>query len=685
MDREQLQRRLMATFLGELEEHLAALNRDLLQLEKQSDAGARADLLQALFRTAHSLKGAARSVGVAPVEQACHRIEELLAGAREGKLTLGEAQFQRLFTAADQLQSAGRALLIQPPADAADPGKPADPVPAVAATAPEGFARIPGDRLETLLQQTDEVLVARSRLRARQDGLNELRELARGCRLDRGAGRDEGLARLERQLDDLVAAFAGDVRRLETSTSELHEQVRRLRMVPLTELVPNLERAVRDLARSTGKEAALVAEVGRIEVDRPVLQRLKDPLLQLCRNAVDHGIEHPADRTAAGKPTAGTVRLRAEPRGAEVWLSVADDGRGLDLAAIRAQAQRRGLTPPSTTREAAAVLFAPGFSTARSVTELSGRGVGLDVVKSAVEGLHGTVGLDSEPGRGTSFSLRVPVTLSTFRAVLFRVAGHVFALPASAIRRLERLAPDRIASVEGREMLVSPTGPIPLGALVQAVGLPTGDLSGGRAPVIIVEVGTRTAALVVDELLEEREVLLKPLGPHLRHSRFALGGTVLPDGQLALVLSPAALLEAFLTAGRGESLTAKLARAETQVRKRILVADDSITTRSLEKSIIESAGYEVLAAADGEEAWRMLQQRPVDLVVSDVEMPRMDGFALAEAIRGSRRWGRLPVVLVSALCSDTDRARGLAVGANAYIAKGTFDQHELLQTIGQLL
>jgi two-component system chemotaxis sensor kinase CheA len=408
-------------------------------------------------------------------------------------------------------------------------------------------------------------------------------------------------------------------------------------------------------------------------------------LLQLCRNAVDHGIETPAERKAAGKPAEGIIRLRGELRGAEVLLTVADDGRGLDLPAVRQQAQRRGLPLPATAREAAAVVFSVGFSTAPSVTELSGRGVGLDVVKAAVESLHGTVALASEPGQGVSFTVRVPVTLTTFRAVLFRVGGHVFALPASAIRRLERLSPERIASVEGRDMLATPEGPIPLGSLAQAVGLPSADPSTGRAPVALIEVGTRIAALVIDELLEEREVLLKPLGRHLRNSRFVLGGTLLPDGQLALVLSAAELVRAFLSSGRGDSLAAKLTSDHSQARKRILVADDSITTRSLEKSIIESAGYDVLAVADGEEAWRVLQQRPVDLVVSDVEMPRMDGFALAEAIRGSRRWGRLPVVLVSALCSDADRARGLAVGANAYIAKGTFDQHELLQTISQLL
>jgi two-component system chemotaxis sensor kinase CheA len=746
MDLEELQRRLMATFQGELEEHLRSLSRELLALEKESAPAARVALLKSLFRTVHSLKGAARSVSVKPIEERCHRLEELLAGARDGKLTLDAAQFRRLLAAADAVAEAGQTLLgaappaaapapeaapptpAAPPSPVAPPSPPVPPPAAEAATAaheaaapaaeaspaPEGSAtaRVPGERLDALLQGSDEVLVALTRLGGRREALLAAREAAAACRRERrasqpsqapraaratgrgdhrGAGRgpsslDERLARLEKDLADLDDAVGEDLRRLGLATGALHENIRGLRMVPLDELCPALERAVRDLGDTTGKEVRLVVTGGAVAVDRQVLQRLKDPLLHLVRNAIDHGIERPPERAAAGKPARGTVQLAAELRGSEVLVSVADDGQGLDVPAIAAQARRRGMTVPASEREAGPAIFSPGFSTAAVVTELSGRGVGLDVVKSEIEALHGAVSFASEKGRGVRFTLRLPVTLSSLHAVLFAVADQIYALPASAVRRLVRVTPDQVVAVEGRDMLKTAEGPIPLGSLAQALGKPPREQAAAGVPrAAIVEVGTRTVALLVDQTLEEREILLKPLGPHLRQVRFVLGATVMPDGQLALVLNTAELVRAVLASRTAAPLAAAMGPQAARPQRRVLVADDSLTTRSLEKSILESAGYEVIAVADGQEAWRVLQERPVDLVVSDVEMPRMDGFTLAETIRGSRQWGRLPVVLVSALASDADRARGLAVGANAYIVKASFEQRELLETVAQLL
>jgi two-component system chemotaxis sensor kinase CheA len=416
---------------------------------------------------------------------------------------------------------------------------------------------------------------------------------------------------------------------------------------------------------------------------------LADPLRHLVRNAVDHGVEPPARRREAGKPPAGRVTIAAVLRGSQVEVVVADDGRGLDLDALRQQARKRRLPEGVSDAELARLVFLPGFSTVRLITDVSGRGVGLDVVKSRLESLHGTVDLSFAPGQGTRFTLAVPLTLTTLRVLLVGAAGQTFALASTNVQRLVRVEPGHLRFVEGREMLALGGPPLPVASLAGTLGL-TGTApphANGKAPAVVVKAGTLTAAFLVDELVNEQEVLIKNLGARVRRVRHLSGATILPSGQVALVLNAAALIRTALERAPAEGIAATLARAAPAgaAKKRILVVDDSVTTRTLEKSILEAAGYEVTAAADGAAAWQLLQERGADLVVSDVEMPRLDGFALTEAIRGSRRFRELPVVLVTGRESEQDQARGIEVGADAYLVKSAFDQTNLLQTIAQLL
>jgi len=365
-------------------------------------------------------------------------------------------------------------------------------------------------------------------------------------------------------------------------------------------------------------------------------------------------------------------------------VAVSDDGRGLDLEALRRQLRKRGLPEPADDRELARAIFLPGLSTAPLITDISGRGVGLDVVKSRVEALHGTVDVSFVPGRGTRFGLAVPLTLTTLRALLVGAAGQTFAFVGTNVQKLLRLDPARLRSVEGRPMLASDGPPLPVAWLAQTLGLRGQGAAepDGKAPALVVAAGEHRLVFVVDEFLAEQEIVIKSLGARIRRVPHVSGATILPSGRIALVLNAANLVRSALA--RAPVRVAQ-AGAPAPPRKRILVADDSLTTRTLEKTILESAGYEVLVAADGQAAWQLLQERGADLLVSDVEMPRMDGFALAEAVRGSRRFRELPVVLVTALESDQDRARGIAVGADAYLAKSAFDQKNLLETIAQLL
>jgi two-component system chemotaxis sensor kinase CheA len=421
-----------------------------------------------------------------------------------------------------------------------------------------------------------------------------------------------------------------------------------------------------------------------LPIYRAVAERLKDPLLHLVRNAVDHGIERPAERAAAGKPRAGTITVSAALKGSRVEIAITDDGRGLDRERIRDEARARGLPESTEDRDLLALVFQPGLTTARALTAVSGRGVGLDVVKSQVNALHGTVGLESVAGAGTTFALTVPLTLTLIRALVVESAGRTFALATTQVMGLRRLIPAEVRRVGGREMLAVIQGLLPLVSLAEALGLPAPRRDRGQGGfVVLVEAGTSRVAFVVDELVAEQDLVVTSLGLRLRRVPCVAGCALLEDGGVTLILSTAELAESALRAPAGEILVPAAATPVT--RRRLLVADDSVTTRTMEKAVLEEAGYEVRLAADGHQAWRILQEEAIDLVVADVEMPGLDGFTLTETLRHSPTLRRIPVVLVTSLSSDRDRARGLEAGADAYIVKSGFDRSGLVEAVGQLL
>jgi two-component system, chemotaxis family, sensor kinase CheA len=859
MDKDSLIKRLMVTFLEEMEEHLNALNRDLLSLEKDPDGKDRAELLKELFRTAHSMKGAARSVNVSLIEAACHRLEEILAAAQEGRVPVNGDLFGLLFTTADAIEEVGLRLhekenldsaplaallpkletfigrssedretrrqgdrendsqssvslspplpisLSSPPGPTlssikrtirrrgprAIPGEdrglkiedrgskmedqetsrqgdkekdghrpislsPTLPVslsssipdPLTLPPSPEASTvRVSAEKLDAFLAQSGELLVARRRVRSRAEDLKTLREFVAewknewkvvektvGKALDPD-GQDRGnslvlhdssgrltplsrrairslnragqhLRQLEKELDHVVGNMVGDGRLLDQAAGSLDADVRRVRMIPFAEACQGLDRMVRDLAQATYKEVELMVQGGKNELDRSVLEGLKDPLRHLVRNAVDHGVEPMDQRRAAGKSPKARITVSAVLHGAHVEVIVSDDGRGLDLEALRQQLRKRNLPEPADDRDLAQVIFHPGFSTAQIITDVSGRGVGLDVVKNRVEALHGTVDLSFTPGQGTRFTLAVPLTLTTLRALLVETAGQTFALATTNVQKLVRLDPAGLRSIAGREVLTLGGAPLPVATLAETLGLQ--PVSGARSQesgvrsqqsavngrglvsAVIIAAGEKQMAFVVDEFLAEQEVIVKSLGARVRRVRNISGATILPSGRLALVLNAASLIRSAMSlTGYSKVVRSDTSPVQSQVngksKRRLLVVDDSVTTRTLEKSILEAAGYEVIVAVDGANAWQLLQEQGADLLVSDVDMPRMDGFALTEVIRGSRRFGDLPVVLVTARGTDQDKARGIEAGADAYLVKSAFDQRNLLETIAQLL
>ncbi|OGR95402.1 MAG: hypothetical protein A2V88_13615 [Elusimicrobia bacterium RBG_16_66_12] len=497
----------------------------------------------------------------------------------------------------------------------------------------------------------------------------------------------EAPARFGGRLKEARDAFSGDGARLETAVRALEERVRDVRLLPLSAVFALFPRMVRDLAKQQGKEAELEIAGGEIGVDKRILEEMKDPLMHLLRNAVDHGIEPPAERERLGKPRAGAVRLRAARDGGRVLLEVRDDGRGLDLEAIRRAALKRGLCDEAalaamTPERLRSLIFLPGFSTSAVVTEVSGRGVGLDVVRVNVERLKGDIRMESEPRRGLAMRVRLPLSLATTRLLLAGVGGRLYGLPIEFVHAVRRVGEADLFTLEGRPAVELDGRPVIAPRLADLLALPPGG-PGGETACVVIQVGDERLGLRVDEALDEEEVVAKPLGAPLTRVRNVSGLAVLSGGEICVVLNPDDLARTArgLAAAPVESKPARAAAA----RPAVLLVEDSALVRAMEKRILEGAGYEVVAAGDGVEALGALARRPFAAVVSDIVMPNMDGLALTARIRREPRHKDLPVILVTTLGSDEDKRRGLEAGANAYMPKPSFDQRALLETLRRLV
>jgi len=753
---EDLLKQLMVSFREELAERVAAINAGLLGLEQEPTEAQRAALLEELFRHVHSLKGAARAVSLKPIEELAHGMEDVFGAAKRGTISLSETLFDLLYQGMDliggvmasldtgrgidpaldlpgfivRLAAAWRGQPIQapqieapPPAPlAAEPGEAPLPRKAAEPAAPVWSGdtiRVPTSRLDDLMAQAGELLVTRLRVAQQIEELAELQALLARWQKDwqrargstqrdlhaGGAGEGAPLQQFYLRNEEYLRALADwlnlharrvsdDATRLALVTDQLQEGIKRVRMLPLATLLPTFRRIIRDLARSKGVDVALEVEGGETEMDKHVLEQIKDPLMHLLRNCIDHGIEPLAERKGRGKPLRGTIVLRAERRANVIVVEVTDDGAGIDLAAVREAAVRRGLLTAEAAAEAGEqvlldLIFASGLSTSTIITEVSGRGIGLDVVRKNVESLQGRVEVRSERGRGTAFALTLPFTLASTRCLLIRAGGQPYAVPLSAVEKLVPVGSGDVMVVEGKEAIHYQGRPLALARLVDVLrmpGAPTALAAESRMPAVILAAGGQRIAFLVDELLGEQELVVKNLGRQLARVPNIAGATILGTGAVVLILNAVDLVKsAQRTAGPTILPPAAEPQPAAQARKTILIVDDSITTRTLERNILTTAGYNIRLALDGYEALSALAEGPCDLVVSDLDMPRMDGFELTRQLKADGRYRDLPVILVTSLDSTEDKAKGIEVGADAYIVKGTFDQDNLLDTIRQLI
>jgi two-component system chemotaxis sensor kinase CheA len=729
LNREVLQEQLLASFKLEADERLVTLADELAGWR---ESAASAEAVESLFREVHSIKGAARAVGLAAVEQLCHAWESLLAAVRSGGLGLSAERVELCRHALGMLQqlhggrspdSEEQAELIES-LEAAATGAPVQlpeqPQAPVLSRNEPGTVRVSTQRLDALLfhsesllqhrleaqslsQRLSEHVLACAPQHGRQIGAGTLEQL-RGSLSALPTASQGGLRLLfdyldwsQAQLDSLhFAAVQLDkagkhlAQGLTQLSAGLTDELQSTLLLAGSHLVEGLPAMVQDLASQAGKRVELQVRGSHLQVDKRILDELRAPLTHLLRNALDHGLETPQQRIASGKPELGRVQLELLQESADRFeLRVRDDGRGLDLAQLKAKAVSAGLLGQEQAEalgaaEAAKLVFSSGLSTSAMITDLSGRGLGMSIVQEVVERLGGRIELESSPGQGCCFHLHLPLSLSTFRAVIVRIAERTFAVPALAVERCLRLPASALKNLENRPSLVFQEQVLAVWSLAEVLGLGTQVRDGDKLTLLLLKVRGERFVLLVDELLGDQEITVKNLGKQLVRVRNLLGATLLGDGQLVPILHPGDLYRSALET-RVSALAQSAEPSPGTPQQRVLIAEDSFTSRGLLKAILEAAGYQVATANDGLEAWNTLKQTQFDLLVSDVEMPRMDGFTLTSRIRADRELDSLPVVLVTALGTAEDRARGLEAGANAYLVKSGFEQDSLLDAIRRLI
>ncbi len=493
------------------------------------------------------------------------------------------------------------------------------------------------------------------------------------------------------ELSAKTSDFDDHAARAEDLNVRLYREVIASRMRPFGDGTHGLARLVRDMARSLGKEARLVVVGERTEVDRDILEKLESPLSHLVRNAVDHGLEMPGVRGTANKPAAGTITVEARHRAGMLLVTIADDGGGIDLNRLRKKVVERGLNAADVAARLAPAellefLFLPGFSTAAAVTEFSGRGVGLDVVQDTVRRVGGNVRITTAAGKGTTFHLQLPLTLSVIRAVVVDVAGEPYAFPHTRIDRLIRVRRDEVRSIEHRQFVTVDGQNVGLVMAGQLLDIPAPTPTGAELPVVLLSDGTGEYGLVVDAFRGEQDLVVRPLDARLGKVPNLSAAAILDDGSPVLIVDVEDLLRSmdqFIQTG-------SLVRCETRPtgtgrKKRVLVVDDSITVREVERQLLLHKGYEVAVAVDGMDGWNKVRAERYDLLVSDIDMPRMNGLQLVQAVRADDRLRDLPVIIVSYKEREEDRVRGLEVGANAYLTKSSFHDNRFMEAVVDLI
>jgi two-component system chemotaxis sensor kinase CheA len=804
---EEFLKSLLAIFRTEAEEHISSITSGLIELEKQPPPERQKEIIEVVFREAHSLKGAARSVNLSNIEMLCQAMESLFAAAKRGEVSLTTPHFDLLNDAADivskllsisdtaltpenrsSIQAIQQGLtdaakgatlparptphpadlpqgegepevsphLLQgekelrntPPLTGGDEGEgdrfigtshnaseQKQPEPQQAPSAEKAYAssesiRIPAAKLDSLLLKAEEMISVKLAARQHASSARELKtmleqwqeqwarvssgshkigqliETEKAVAVDERAGGsftrikefldwNYGFNRsLENKILGLRKSSDEDFRAIGSMVDDLLNDMKNVMMFPFSSVLATFPKLVRDISREQGKELELTMQGGDIEIDRRILQEIKDPLIHLVRNSIDHGIENKETRRMKKKPEKGRLRIAVSQKdSSKVEIIIADDGAGLDLEKLKASAIRQGIITKEQAEalnreEAINLMFESGLSTSHIITTVSGRGLGLPIVREKVERLGGTISIDTRPDRGTTFRLMLPLTVATFRGILIQTGGQVFVVPTMNVERIERVPKDDVKTVENRETIQFNGMAVSLISLDEILEFPlkAADEDARFITVMVLSAGDKYIAFRINEILNEEEILFKNLGKQLARVRNIAGATVLGTGEIVPILNVTDMLKSALRIAAGPVRTVAAEKGKKEAKKQsIVVVGDSITARTLLVNILESSGYIVTSAVDGVDGFTKLIAGDFDLVVSDLSMPKMDGFELVKKIRADKKYGEIPIVLVTDIESPEDKKRGIDVGANAYIVKSSFDQSNLLDVIKRLI
>ncbi|VVO01933.1 Sensor histidine kinase RcsC [Pseudomonas fluorescens] len=744
---------LLELFSLEAEAQTQVLSAGLLALERDPT---QADQLESCMRAAHSLKGAARIVGVDAGVSVAHVMEDCLVSAQEGRLLLRPEHIDALLQGTDllmriatpnstpgaadidayvvlmaglldpaafliaaaapvmaELQLEAPVPKVEPPAPAIEP--PPAPAPSKTKRTTENgerVLRVTAERLNSLLDLSSKSLVETLRLKPHLATMQRLKRMqSNSLRALENLNvhlKDHALS-LEAQetLEDARRLLAQSQQLLMEKNAELDEfawhasqraqvlydTALACRMRPFADVLTGQVRMVRDLGRDLGKQVRLEIEGEKTQVDRDVLEKLEAPLTHLLRNAVDHGIETPEQRLLAGKPAEGLIRLRASHQAGLLVLELSDDGNGVDLEKLRRSIVERSLSPAQTAaqlseEELLTFLFLPGFSLRDTVTEVSGRGVGLDAVQHMVRQLRGAVVLEQAAGEGSRFHLEVPLTLSVVRSLVVDVGDEAYAFPLAHIERMCDLEPADIVQVEGRQHFWHEGRHVGLVAASQLLQRPASQNSGQTLKVVVIRERDAIYGVAVERFIGERTLVVLPLDARLGKVQDISAGALLDDGSVVLIVDVEDMLrsvEKLLNTGRLERIARHSNQVVEAARKRILVVDDSLTVRELQRKLLLNRGYDVAVAVDGMDGWNALRSEDFDLLITDIDMPRMDGIELVTLLRRDNRLQSLPVMVVSYKDREEDRRRGLDAGADYYLAKASFHDDALLDAVVELI
>ncbi len=742
---EKFYERLLSTFKREAIEHIRGMIDGLLEIERGGERVDYAPIVDRLFRNAHSLKGSSRTVNLFQIEEVCQEIEGVFHDIKKDRLRFSQRLIDSLMKACSMVEAMiedpnrpypyrelikGLQRLRETTISKAEPTKERIVTPtkvdltdthgdlaerdAKTVNKPSGHTktlRIEADRLEALLNQMEELIPVKGSIR---NNLLVIEEIARKTSLIikdfkrlmaagyyvQASDQIEALDGLMRSpfndLLDLSNCLHGhrkrcirDLHAVNQRTEDILFALKNVVLMPLSTLFEAFPRMVRDIAKAEGKAVELSIEGGQIEVDRRILEELKDPLVHIIRNAIDHGIEPPEEREKAGKSPTALIKIQAVvERGNEIVLRITDDGRGIDIAKLKDTLRKKGIPIKEglSDDEVLDYIFRPEVSTAEIVTTLSGRGLGLSIAREKTEDLGGQITVKTEPSKGTVFQIRLPINVSTSMVVLIKdFSGSIYGIPTRNLTATLRVRTSDFTLIDGKETITFGGKAVSVISINDALDRPYArDDTATWITLIVISSEDKVVAFTVKEVLHEEEVFVKGLGRQLKRVRNIAGAATISSGETIPILNPSDLIRSALRKGAGSSYMAQEI-FESKKKRSILIAEDSITARTLFKGILEGAGYEVVTAVDGLEAWGMLQSREFDLLVSDVQMPRLDGFELTRKIRGDKGLFRLPVVLITGLETREDKERGIEVGANAYIVKSSFDQSNLLEVVKRLI